>query len=71
KYCLRCPMVVRIKKKNHNQALQVPALFSSRRRSSRRSVRSASSEDVRYTNIKTLFKDFCNRTSSHGVPFLG
>ncbi|PIO72179.1 hypothetical protein TELCIR_05900 [Teladorsagia circumcincta] len=53
------------------KALQVPALFSSRRRSSRRSVRSASSEDVRYTNIKTLFKDFCNRTSSHGVPFLG
>ncbi|KAK6046003.1 hypothetical protein COOONC_16493 [Cooperia oncophora] len=51
--------------------LKVPALFSSRRRSSRRSVRSASSEDVRYTNIKTLFKDFCNRTSSHGVPFLG
>ncbi|KAK5973646.1 hypothetical protein GCK32_009363 [Trichostrongylus colubriformis] len=53
------------------KALQVPALFSSRRRSSRRSVRSASSEDIRYTNIKTLFKDFCNRTSSHGVPFLG
>ncbi|WKY07904.1 hypothetical protein Q1695_007417 [Nippostrongylus brasiliensis] len=56
---------------DNSNALQVPALFSSRRHSSRRSVRSASSEDVRYTNIKTLFKDFCNRTSSHGVPFLG
>lgn len=56
---------------DNSRALHVPALFSSRRQSSRHSVRSASSEDVRYTNIKTLFKDFCNRTSSHGVPFLG
>ncbi|ETN79494.1 hypothetical protein NECAME_02613 [Necator americanus] len=55
----------------NSKPLQVAALFSSRRYSSKHSVRSVSSEDVRYTNIKTLFKDFCNRTSSHGVPFLG
>ncbi|KJH52752.1 hypothetical protein DICVIV_01096 [Dictyocaulus viviparus] len=53
------------------KALYVPALFSSRHQSARRSVRSSSLEDIRYTNIKTLFNDFCNRTSSHGVPFLG
>ncbi|VDM75090.1 unnamed protein product [Strongylus vulgaris] len=51
---------------------KVAALFSSRRQSARRStIRSDSSDDTRYHNIKTLFKNFCNRTSSHGVPFLG
>ncbi|VDN22383.1 unnamed protein product [Cylicostephanus goldi] len=49
---------------------KVAALFSSRRQS-RRSLPSVSSDDTRYHNIKTLFKNFCNRTSSHGVPFLG
>uniref|UniRef100_A0A1I7XA06 Acid-sensing ion channel 1 n=1 Tax=Heterorhabditis bacteriophora TaxID=37862 RepID=A0A1I7XA06_HETBA len=54
-----------------SQSLHVPALYSGRRVSSRKSVRSASEEDYRYTSIKTLFIDFCNRTSSHGVPFIG
>ncbi|GMT24411.1 hypothetical protein PFISCL1PPCAC_15708, partial [Pristionchus fissidentatus] len=42
-------------------------LFSDRKVSSRKSER-LSHED-KNQSIKILFRDFCNRTSSHGIPF--
>ncbi|CAB3406765.1 unnamed protein product [Caenorhabditis bovis] len=56
---------------NNSKSLHVPPLFSSRRVSSRKSIRSQSEEDFRYTSIKSLWFDFCERTSSHGIPHLG
>ncbi|KAF8374675.1 unc-8, partial [Pristionchus pacificus] len=42
-------------------------LFSDRKVSSRKSERL--SHQDKNQSLKTLFRDFCNRTSSHGIPF--
>ncbi|CAJ0918184.1 unnamed protein product, partial [Mesorhabditis belari] len=43
------------------------------RTSSRRSVRSQMAAEValRYDSVHSVLVDFCNRTSSHGIPFFG
>ncbi|CAI5448013.1 unnamed protein product [Caenorhabditis angaria] len=54
-----------------SKSLHVPPLFSSRRVSPRKSIRSQSEDDYRYTSIRSLWFDFCDRTSSHGIPYVG
>ncbi|CAD6196852.1 unnamed protein product [Caenorhabditis auriculariae] len=56
---------------DNSKSLHVPPLFSSRRVSSRKSIRSLSEDEYQYASVKTLFINFCARTSSHGVPFVG
>uniref|UniRef100_A0A8R1HYA8 Degenerin n=1 Tax=Caenorhabditis japonica TaxID=281687 RepID=A0A8R1HYA8_CAEJA len=49
--------------------LHASAIYSERRTSSRKSLRSQKI-DYHATTIKSLWFDFCARTSSHGIPYV-
>ena len=50
-----------------NESFHIPPGYAAH---FRRSIRTSRTTDD-YTSVKEIFQDFCARTSSHGIPFVG